>query len=77
MKTTKRNDNLWLVALSIGGAGVMLAIYILIGFFVGKWLAHALDGPKLWLAVGAISGMCLGIANIVYFVRKFMGEQDE
>lgn len=55
----------------------MLAVYIVIGYFAGKWLAHMLDGPKLWLAVGMIAGMCFGIMNIVYVVRKFMGEQDE
>ncbi|WP_374016421.1 AtpZ/AtpI family protein [Paenibacillus thiaminolyticus] len=59
------------------GAGVTLAVYIVIGYFAGKWLAQMLDGPKLWLAVGMIAGMCLGIMNIIYFVMKFMGEQDE
>ncbi|MBN3523934.1 AtpZ/AtpI family protein [Paenibacillus apiarius] len=77
MKTPKRNESAWLTALSIGGAGVMLAVYIIIGYFAGKWLAQVLDGPKIWLAAGMISGMCLGIVNIIYFVKKFMGEQDE
>ncbi|GAC41429.1 AtpZ/AtpI family protein [Paenibacillus popilliae] len=77
MKTSKRNDSAWFIALSISGAGIMLAVYIVMGYFAGKWLAHMLDGPKLWLAVGMIAGMCFGIMNIVYVVRKFMGEQDE
>ncbi|MCY9759510.1 ATPase F0F1 [Paenibacillus alvei] len=77
MKMSNRNDRLWLVALSISGAGVLLALYILLGFYAGKWIANALDGAKLWMGVGSIVGLCLGIVNIIYLVKKFMGEQNE
>lgn len=77
MKMSNRNDRPWRTALSISGAGVLLALYILIGFYVGKWLADALNGSKLWLAAGSIVGLCLGIVNIIYLVKTFMGEQDE
>lgn len=77
MKMSNRNDRPWLVALSISGAGVLLAMYILLGFYAGKWISNASDGSKLWLGVGSIVGLCLGIVNIIYLVKKFMGEQNE
>lgn len=77
MKMSNRNDRPWLVALSISGAGVLLALYILLGFYAGKWIANASDGSKLWLGIGSIVGLCLGIVNIIYLVKKFMGEQNE
>ena len=76
MRQPKRNDNPWLTALVISGAGGLLATYILIGFFVGKWLTILFEGPQYWIAIGIISGLILGILNIILLIKRFLGEQD-
>lgn len=77
MKNPKKQDSPWLIALYISGAGGLLTVYILLGFFVGKWLGGLLDGPKLWLAIGSLVGLFLGILNIALLIKKFLGAQSE
>ncbi|NMO94551.1 AtpZ/AtpI family protein [Paenibacillus lemnae] len=77
MKNPNSQDNPWMIALYIGGAGGMLAAYIVIGFFAGRWLMGVLDGPKYWLAIGTLTGLFLGILNISLLIKKFLGAQRE
>lgn len=77
MKNPKKQDSPWLIALYISGAGGLLTVYILLGFFVGKWFGELLDGPKLWLAIGSLVGLFLGILNIALLIKKFLGAQSE
>lgn len=76
MKPQKDRDSLGRTALIIGSAGTLLAAYIIIGFFAGKWLRNVLNGDNYWLAIGAITGMILGIVNVVLLIKKFLGEQN-
>ncbi|WP_438348809.1 AtpZ/AtpI family protein [Paenibacillus sp. FA6] len=75
MDNPKRNDNPWFMALYISGAGGMLATYILIGFFISRWLVGMWEGPRYWIAVGMISGLIVGTSHIVILVKKLLGEQ--
>lgn len=70
-------DKPWLIALSIGGSGILLAAYITIGYFIGKWLMNVVNGPSFWIAIGCLSGLILGVLNIALFIKKFLGEQNE
>lgn len=76
MKEPKNKDSLGTTALVIGGAGTLLAAYIIIGFFAARWLTDWMDGPEYWLAVGSISGLVLGIVNVAFLIKKFLGEQN-
>ena len=75
MKSSNSNDNenVWRITIAISGMGVTLVVYILIGYFAGYGLARMMNGPKLWNGLGAIVGMLLGIVNIIWLVRKFIG----
>lgn len=73
MKPSNPNENMWQTALAISGMGATLVAYILLGLFAGYGLARLWDGPRMWMGLGAIIGMILGIANIVWLVRKFIG----
>lgn len=77
MKKKEANSSAWRMALAIGGTGFTLIGYIVVGFLLGKWLMHLYEGPRLWIGLGAIIGLLLGIVNIVWLVRKFLGEQHE
>lgn len=66
----------WMVASYVSGAGILLVIYILSGFLVSKWLVSYLKVSELWIALGTILGLILGIANIIVLIYKFMGEQN-
>jgi len=76
MKEPKNDDSLGRTGLVIGSAGTMLAAYIIIGYFVAKWLQNQWNGPGYWLAIGTITGMILGIINVILLIKKFLGEQN-
>ncbi|WP_151733718.1 ATPase F0F1 [Paenibacillus tengchongensis] len=76
MKEQKDGPGLLQTALVLGSAGTLLAAYILIGFFAARWFQHSMDGPKGWLAVGTIAGLVLGSVNVVFLIKKFLGEQN-
>lgn len=76
MGNPKRNDNPWFMALYISGAGGILATYILLGFFLSRWLVKLWEGPSYWIAIGTISGLALGIFQIAILIKKFLGEHD-
>lgn len=76
MKESNNKDSLLQTALVIASAGTLLAAYIIIGFFAARWLKDMMDGPKYWLAIGPITGMVLGIINVVLLIKKMLGEQN-
>ncbi|WP_342476276.1 ATPase F0F1 [Paenibacillus sp. FSL H7-0350] len=76
MKEPKDEPGLGRTALVLGGAGSLLAAYIVIGFFVAKWLRNLMDGPAFWLAIGTIAGLILGVVNVALLIKKFLGEQN-
>ncbi|MFP4975415.1 ATPase F0F1 [Paenibacillus sp. CN-4] len=76
MDNRNNKDSLARTALVLGSAGTLLAAYIVIGFFVSRWLVGLLDGPGYWLAIGTITGMILGIVNVVILIKRYLGEQD-
>lgn len=73
MKSSNSNDNLWKTALAISGMGATLVAFIVLGILTGYGLAKLWDGPRLWMGLGAIAGLILGVANIAWLVRKFIG----
>ncbi|MFD1903571.1 ATP synthase subunit I [Paenibacillus rhizoplanae] len=70
MKEPKNEPGLGRTALVLGGAGSLLAAYIVIGFFVAKWLRNLMDGPAFWLAIGTITGLILGVVNVALLIKK-------
>ncbi|MUG46775.1 AtpZ/AtpI family protein [Paenibacillus woosongensis] len=76
MRIPDNNGNLWIAAAYISGAGFLLAMYIVVGFWSARWLTERFDGPNYWIAIGAIAGLVLGIVNIFVLIKKFLGAQN-
>lgn len=77
MKEANNKGSLLKTALTIASAGTLLAIYIVIGFFVARWLKDMMDAPRYWLAIGPITGMVLGVIHVALLIKKMLGEQNE
>ncbi|MEK5059560.1 MULTISPECIES: ATPase F0F1 [unclassified Paenibacillus] len=75
--STMNQDKPWLIALAIGGSGILLATYITIGFFAGRWLMNLIDGEAYIIAIGCMAGLVLGVLNIAMFIKKFLGAQND
>ncbi|MNI01653.1 putative F0F1-ATPase subunit [compost metagenome] len=76
MGTSNSDGKLWVVAAYISGAGFLLVISVFVGFFGTRWLVEQFDGPRYWIAIGTISGLLLGIVNMIVLIKKFMGAQN-
>ncbi|WHX48775.1 AtpZ/AtpI family protein [Paenibacillus woosongensis] len=76
MKIPDNNGNPWITVAAIGGAGFLLAMYIVIGFLGARWLVERFGGPNYWVAIGAIIGLLSGIVNIFVLIKKFLGAQN-
>ena len=72
MKNPKSQDNPWLIALYISGRAVCLPLTFS-SVFTGRWLMNQLDGPRVWLAIGTLSGLFVGILNIALLIKSFWG----
>jgi len=71
-----RNRSVLTTALYISGAGIMFAVWIILGYWLAEWTVNRFGAPPLVKALGAIAGMVLGIVNIILLVKRFLGEQD-
>ncbi|WP_410770617.1 AtpZ/AtpI family protein [Fontibacillus sp. BL9] len=76
MNNSDKEVKPWIIASYISGAGILLVIYILSGYFLSRWLVHHYGGSAVWIALGTILGLVLGIVNIIVLIYKFMGEQN-
>ncbi|MBD2863582.1 AtpZ/AtpI family protein [Paenibacillus sp. IB182363] len=76
MRNPNNNDSPWRLLGWFGVAGMNVAICVVIGYFLGKWLSEWLGGGPIWSAVGALTGLVVGVVNIVYFIKKLTEETD-
>lgn len=76
MKKSNKEVKPWIIASYISGAGTLLVVYIMAGFWITRWLVSHYGGSMQWVALGTILGLVLGIVNIIVLIYKFMGEQN-
>jgi|GEM_PF-863198 MFS family permease len=75
-KKPSEHISLWKIALYFSGLGAMFAACIVIGYFLGGWIAERFDLSPAWKGIGAISGIAAGIVNTVLLVKRYLEEQD-
>ncbi len=65
-------NNPWKAAGFAGAVGVDLALCILLGVFGGRWLSERTGGNNLFVALGALVGLFVGIASVILFFRYYL-----
>lgn len=72
MQKRKSENNPWR-AMGIAGAfAADLAICILLGYLGGRWLSNRMDGEKIYVALGALLGLIVGIASVIVLIRYYL-----
>lgn len=67
-------DNPWRAVMFVGAIGVDLAVCVLLGFWGGKALDETYSTAPIFLLVGIIVGLAVGIYAIVLMIKPFLGE---
>lgn len=68
-ETTRRREEEW-KKLSASAVGIEMAVAILIGMLVGRWLDGRFDTDPLWMAIGAIVGMAAAFKGLIRVARQ-------
>ncbi|GIO35256.1 MULTISPECIES: hypothetical protein [Paenibacillus] len=76
MRKSDKEVQPWVIASYISGAGILLVIYIMSGFWVSKWMVSHFEASAAWIAVGTSAGLILGVVNIIVLIYKLMGDRN-
>lgn len=67
-------DNPWKAMIFVSVIGVDLAICVLGGFWLGRYLDNQFATAPLFLLIGLLMGLAAGIFSIYNLIRSFFGE---
>ena len=72
MGNKRSGDNPWRAAALVGVMGVDAAVCVTLGYFLGRlW-----GGTPVWVAVGTLAGLAVGILTCVMLVKRFLEDSD-
>lgn len=57
-----------------GSIGLQLAIWIVAGLGIGRWLDRVMGTAPIFLIIGIISGLLLGIIGMIALIKRFLGD---
>jgi ATP synthase protein I len=57
-----------------GALGMQTAVWIVAGLFAGRWLDSVLGTGPIFLVVGILSGVVLGIVGTILLIKRFLGD---
>ncbi len=75
-KPNQPSPSLLKLALYFSGIGMMVALCILTGYWIGNWITHQFAASDIWRGLGAIFGLIVGIVNTILLVKRFLGEDN-
>ncbi|TNJ64705.1 AtpZ/AtpI family protein [Paenibacillus hemerocallicola] len=72
MQKRKSENNPWRAAGMAGAVGADLAVCIVLGYFGGKWVSVRMDNQPIYIAIGALVGLFVGIFTVVMLIRFYV-----
>lgn len=76
MSKPKRDDNPWRAAGLVGAMGTEVVVFLMLGYFGGRYISRWTDGGSGWIVGGVLIGLFLGITAAALTVRRFLGDSD-
>ena len=70
MSRPHRDENPWRTAALVGTIGVDLAVCLVAGIWLGRWMQGVFGGVG-WLVAGILCGLAAGIVSVILMIRKF------
>ncbi len=67
----KNDENPWRALALVSAIGIDLAICVIAGVWVGNWLDGRLGSEPLFLIIGILLGLTVGILVIIRLIKPF------
>lgn len=68
-----QNPGPWRAFSIFGSIGIQLAILIVAGFYGGRWLDSVMGTSPVFLIVGILCGVAVGIMSMILLIKRFLG----
>ncbi|MBC8079265.1 MAG: hypothetical protein H7X86_02895 [Gorillibacterium sp.] len=75
IKPKADKDNPWKAAGMVGGLGMVMVVFVLMGYYGGSYISR-LTGYKGWVIGGVLAGFSLGIVGAVLMVKRVLEDTD-
>jgi len=72
MGKKKSGDNPWRAAALVGAMGADVAVCVTLGYFLGRLAG----GTPVWVAVGTLVGLAVGILTCFIMVKRLLEDSD-
>jgi ATP synthase protein I len=69
----KQTDSSLKGLMFVGLIGIDLAITTIGGFWLGRWLDRSFNTAPLFLIIGVLLGLAVGIFSLIPMVKSFIG----
>jgi len=69
-KQTSKNELIQALAATTS-IGIELAVTIIAGFYVGKWLDNRFHTEPWFLVVGILMGLLIGMLGVIQIISRF------
>lgn len=71
---TNQNPNPWRAFGIFGAIGIELAVCIVAGLFAGRWLDNVMGTDPLFLIIGILGGLFIGILSMIILIKQYLGD---
>lgn len=73
----RKDENPWRAIALVSAIGVELAVCVLLGVWIGRWLDGRMNTDPLFLLIGIFVGMAIGIWAVIQLIKPFTEEEND
>ncbi len=66
-------DNPWRAVALVSAIGADLVVCMLAGYYIGKYASRWAGGEPIWIVVGIMLGFVVGVASIIFLLKRYTG----
>lgn len=69
-----QTPNPWRAFAKFGVIGIELAVCIVAGLFAGRWLDNIMGTEPVFLIIGILCGVLIGIISMIFLIKQYLGD---